>query len=101
MALDVQMPISPPVGPVRSEVLVPEPAPGSGEAFSDLLGRALRAVDGELKQGDAAAADFVLGKTGIHEMALALEKADLSLRLLTHVRNRIIEAYREISRMNV
>ena len=32
-------------------------------------------------------------------MAIALEKADLSLRLLTHVRNRIIDAYKEVSRM--
>lgn len=101
MALEAPVTLTPAVGPVRSEVLLPEPSRAPGEAFSDLLGRALKAVDGELKQGDAAAADFVLGKTGIHEMALALEKADLSLRLLTHVRNRIIEAYREISHMNI
>jgi flagellar hook-basal body complex protein FliE len=101
MAFDALVTTPPIAGGVRSEVALPQASPAPAEAFSDLLGRALRAVDGELKQGDAAAADFVLGKTGIHEMALALEKADLSLRLLTHVRNRIIEAYREISRMNI
>ncbi len=52
-----------------------------------------------LKAADASAAEFVQGRAGIHEMAIALEKADLSLRLLTQVRNRMIEAYREISRM--
>lgn len=101
MVLDARIALPPAVAPGRPEVVVPEPRPASGEGFSDLLGRALQAVDGELKQGDAAAADFLLGKTGIHEMALALEKADLSLRLLTHVRNRVLEAYREISRMNI
>jgi flagellar hook-basal body complex protein FliE len=60
---------------------------------------AIEKVDGDLKAADAGAVDFAQGKGGIHELALALEQADLSLRLLTRVRNRIIEAYKEISRM--
>jgi flagellar hook-basal body complex protein FliE len=36
---------------------------------------------------------------GIHEGMLAISKADISLRLLLQVRNKVLEAYREISRM--
>ena len=39
------------------------------------------------------------GSMGIHEGMLAISKADLSLRLLIQVRNKVMEAYREISRM--
>ncbi len=69
--------------------------------FERVLSGALEEVDTAIKSVDGTTEDFLLGKTGIHEMALSLEQADLSLRLLTRIRNRIIEAYREISRMNV
>jgi len=35
----------------------------------------------------------------VHEAMLALEKADLSLRLLVKVRNKLVQAYEELSRM--
>jgi len=69
--------------------------------FDELLGRALEKLDGTLKAGDAAAAGFLQGKVDIQQMALALEKADISLRFMMHVRNRVVEAYKEISRMNI
>ena len=54
----------------------------------------------EMQQGaDQAMTDVTLGKLGIHEGMLAISEADLSLRLLVQVRNKIMDAYREISRM--
>ncbi|HEY8278914.1 MAG TPA: flagellar hook-basal body complex protein FliE [Bdellovibrionota bacterium] len=37
----------------------------------------------------------------LHGAVLAMEKADVQFRLLTQVRNKVIEAYREIMRMQV
>jgi flagellar hook-basal body complex protein FliE len=37
----------------------------------------------------------------LHEMMVALNKADLSLRMLTSVRNKAVEAYQEIMRMSL
>jgi len=37
----------------------------------------------------------------IHELMIAMEKADISLRLMVQVRNKAIEAYQEIMRMQV
>ena|SRR3989338_4510860 len=37
----------------------------------------------------------------LHGAVLAMEKADVQFRMLTQVRNKVIEAYREIMRMQV
>jgi len=37
----------------------------------------------------------------IHQVTIAMEKATLSLQLAVQVRNRMVEAYQEISRMQV
>ncbi len=58
-------------------------------------------MDGELKEADRAVEKFLAGKLDIQQMALAMERADLTLRLVTRMRNRIIDAYQQISRMNI
>ena len=50
---------------------------------------------------DAQAEKVALGGGNLHEMSLALEKADVSMRLAMKVRNKLIEAYQEIMRMSV
>ncbi len=37
----------------------------------------------------------------LHEMMIAMEKADISLRLMVQLRNKAIDAYHEIMRMQV
>lgn len=41
------------------------------------------------------------GNVDLHEMMLAMEKADISLRFLVQVRNKAVDAYQEIMRMQV
>jgi flagellar hook-basal body complex protein FliE len=43
----------------------------------------------------------LLGETDLHEAMLALEKVDLSLRLLVQVRNKLVQAYEELNRMAI
>jgi flagellar hook-basal body complex protein FliE len=50
---------------------------------------------------DQEAEKVALGGGNLHETALALEKADVALRLATKVRNKLVEAYQEVMRMNV
>jgi flagellar hook-basal body complex protein FliE len=51
---------------------------------------------------DQSITNVELGNSGsIHEAVVALEKADLSFRTMMQVRNKIIEAYQEIMRMQV
>ena len=54
------------------------------------------------KQADKLSNDFATGKiSNIHEVIIAAEKASLSLKLTTEVRNRIVESFREIMRMQI
>jgi flagellar hook-basal body complex protein FliE len=41
------------------------------------------------------------GAGNIHEMALALEKADVAMRLAMRVRNKLVDTYNEIMRMGI
>jgi flagellar hook-basal body complex protein FliE len=72
--------------------------PGS---FVETLGGALQKVDELQLDADAQAEKVALGGGNLHEMSLALEKADVSMRLAMKVRTKLVEAYQEIMRMNV
>ena len=70
------------------------------EGFMDTLAQAIRRVDQDIKAADRAAEHFSSGANGnIHEAMIITEKAELSFRLVSAVRNKLVEAYREIMRM--
>jgi flagellar hook-basal body complex protein FliE len=78
-------------------------APGAAGAtsFAGELGRAIGALDGLQVAADAQVEQVASGSGNLHEMAIALEKADVGMRIATKVRNKLIEAYQEIMRMSV
>ncbi len=74
----------------------------AGPSFRDTLSSALGDVSDALKAADAASQKFASGQsTSLHEVMIAMEKADLSLRTVTAVRNKVLDAYQEIMRMPV
>jgi flagellar hook-basal body complex protein FliE len=75
-------------------------APG-GASFADTLGSALGKVDRLQLEADAQADKVAMGGGNLHEMSLALEKADVSMRLAMKVRQKLVDAYTEIMRMSV
>lgn len=77
------------------------PAPAGGSSFADVLGGAIGKVDALQTKADAESEKLALGGGNLHETALALEKADVALKVLTRVRNKVVEAYQEVMRMNV
>ena len=71
-------------------------------SFTDLLTNSLKAVNQEQKVADKMATDLSTGKSeNIHETMLALSKAELSFNLVVQVRNKVLEAYQDIMRMQV
>lgn len=78
---------------------IEKPRETGGEGFGARLKQALSEVNELQQDADQAMTDVTLGKLGIHEGMLAITEADLSLRLLVQVRTKIMEAYKEISRM--
>jgi flagellar hook-basal body complex protein FliE len=76
--------------------------PGSGASFGALLQQAVERVNGLQHDADAAARAFALGQApSVHDTMITMEKADLSLRLTAKIRNKVVDAYQEIMRMQV
>lgn len=74
----------------------------NSKTFAQLLDRSLAEVNTHQGQADRAIKELVAGRTkNVHETLLAIERADSSLKLAMQVRNKILEAYREIMRMQV
>jgi flagellar hook-basal body complex protein FliE len=71
-------------------------------AFGDMLKQAVTEINQLQNSADKAITGVQLGQSGsIHEAMIALEKADISFRAMMQVRNKILEAYQEIMRMQV
>ncbi|MEK7691821.1 MAG: flagellar hook-basal body complex protein FliE [Bdellovibrionota bacterium] len=75
---------------------------GKNVTFSEMLGQSLSQVNEHQYQADLAMRELAAGRTkNIHETMLAVERADASIKLMMQVRNKILESYREIMRMQV
>jgi len=59
-------------------------------------------VNSKMIEAEGALQDLATGKSGnIHHVMLALEDAKLSFQLLTQVRNKLLEGYQEVLRMQI
>jgi flagellar hook-basal body complex protein FliE len=75
---------------------------GSEQSFSQLLRNSLEKVNEYQADADQAIKELTAGRTkNVHETMLAVERADMSLKLMMQVRNKVVDAYREIMRMQV
>ncbi|MDX9786399.1 MAG: flagellar hook-basal body complex protein FliE [Desulfobacterales bacterium] len=87
------------IAPLQPVEIAPKAKPEAG-GFADALKSAVGEVNHLQHLADNAVTDVAKGNLGIHEGMMALAEADLSLRLLIQVRNKVMDAYREISRMS-
>lgn len=69
-----------------------------GPSFADTLGEALNEVNDMQLNADKAIQDLVTGESkNIHEAMIALSKAELAFKLTMQVRDKVLEAYKEIT----
>lgn len=79
-----------------------EDASGIKIPFSDYFKKALNDTNSLLLEADRLADDFAAGRTdNIHQVMLAAEKADIALQFTMQIRNKILDAYNEIMRMQI
>ena len=77
-----------------------EDAPKSD--FHSHLKNAISEVNDLQQQADRAIQQLVgEGKGDLQDTMIALEKADVSFRLMMQIRNKVLDAYQEIMRMQV
>ena len=71
-------------------------------SFGAQLAAAIREVDGLQIERDATTADMVRGEpVEVHEIMTVAEEAQLAFELMLEVRNKLLDAYQEIMRMQV
>ena len=73
--------------------------PKRGNGFGEVINQAVDKVGNLENEADTSIVNMLQGKADIHETMVALQKSDLSMRLFLAVRNKAIEAYREVMRM--
>lgn len=100
------------VGPLasRPDVAFATPVPAgaptatdpAGPSFESLLRGALGETNAAQQSAEQLVSRSLLGDDVTQvEVFSAVKKADLALRLLVQVRNKLLEAYREIQQMQV
>jgi flagellar hook-basal body complex protein FliE len=76
------------------------PTPDSDPGFRGVLHSAIDDIQQLEGQAETKVAGVIEGSgTDVHSAMIAVEKADLSFQLMMQVRNKIVSAYEEISRM--
>lgn len=88
--------------PISSQGLGSARKDGSS-GFAGVLKNTLLSIDTVQKDADRLTEAFVRGQASveIHDVVLAAEKARLALDLTVSIRNKLVEAYQEIMRMQI
>ncbi len=94
-----QTPSLRPLGDVATRASRPQ-APGSG--FTKAIGGLVEQVDRLQHEASEAITKFAQGDgENLHEVMLAVNKAELSFKFLMEARNKLVEAYQEVMRMQI
>ncbi len=85
-----------PLKALQSTSALDAPTKAVEDSFSHILTQAV-GNDASARQ---AVDNYVRGDAPLHETMVAVTKADISLRLLVNVRNKLLDAYRQVMRMS-
>lgn len=77
-------------------------ADGKANTFASWFSQEVQHVNGDLAIADGKLQALAMGDTqNLHQVMISLEEARLSFQLLMQVRNRVLEAYQDVMRMQV
>lgn len=96
------------IAPISPQIALPALSPvipatgGSGQDFQNILSNSIAGVEQKHTEAQAAVNRFLTGETEeLHTAALAGQRAELSLELFLQVRNKVVQAYQEVMRMQM
>jgi len=71
-------------------------------SFVNTLSDFIDSVDAKARTADQANSDILTGKSdNIHQAMISMQEASISFDLLVQVRNKLVDAYKELSKMTV
>ena len=89
--LNINLPAAPPAG-----------APAADSSFAGLLGNLVQEVNTSQQVSAQALRDLQSGQNvSLHQTMISMEEASVSFQLMIEVRNKLLESYQELMRMQV
>jgi len=87
---------------VAMPTTLPAAAPAEGNSFSSLLGKMVSEVDAQQQVSNQSVNALQSGaNVPLHQAVISMEEANVSFQLMVEVRNRLLESYQEIMRMQI
>jgi flagellar hook-basal body complex protein FliE len=81
---------------------LPSVSPASGSDFSSMLGKMVSEVNAQQNISAQSVAALQSGQNvPLHQTVISMEEANVSFQLMVEVRNRLLESYQEIMRMQI
>ena len=71
------------------------------QSFADVVKGGIQQVEASVQRTADLPLEVVQGNLDFHEVAAQLKQSELSFQFAMQVRNKFVEAYREVMRMNV
>lgn len=91
-----------PAGPAGGLEINKTQAEPAGQSFKDILMKKISEVNDLILDKDSAVGALAAGKTdNVSEVLVAVEKADQAFKALMQIRNKLLEAWQEIERMQI
>ena len=76
--------------------------PMKGAGFTNFLEKAVGEVDSKLKSAEAEKTQVLTGETtNLHQAVIAMQEAGVAFSLMIEVRNKLVESYQELMRIQV
>jgi flagellar hook-basal body complex protein FliE len=87
--------------PSTSEI-ISRKTEAAGANFGDILEKSLSQIDDNIAEVNGSIEGLLSGSSeDFHEFLIASEKATVGLQLTLQMRNKVVDAYKEIMRMQV
>jgi len=85
---------------IQQPTLTPAATDRKEAGFGDVLRSAIDQVEGLQQEANRQVGDLLQGgRSDVHNVMIAFEKADVAFQLMMQVRNKIVNAYQEIEKM--
>jgi flagellar hook-basal body complex protein FliE len=77
-------------------------ASSSSSSFTDMLGKAVQEVNGKQAAANDAINGLLSGQNvSMHQAMISMQEANVSFQLMVEVRNKLLDSYQEIMRMQI
>lgn len=73
----------------------------SGSGFADLVGEAVKGTLDNVRKSETVSANALVGKASLTDVVTAVNGADIALKSVVAIRDRVINAYQDIMKMPI